>query len=491
MDKKSYLQEIDRVIKNGKFQDTWESLSQYRIPEWYRNTKLGIFIHWGIYSVPAFGSEWYSRNMYIQGSPEFEHHVKTYGPQKDFGYKDFIPLFKAEKFDAEAWADLFQQAGAKYVVPVAEHHDGFQMYKSELSHWNAFEMGPKRDVLGELKTAFDKRGIVTGASSHRVEHWFFMGHGKEFDSDIKDPMQCGDFYWPATKEPKSHHDLYSTPTPSQEFMEDWLLRCCEIVDRYRPRIVYFDWWIQHSAVKPYLRKFAAYYYNRALEWGEEVVINYKHDAFDFGCAVVDIERGQFADIKPFFWQTDTAIAKNSWCYTENNDFKKAKDILCDLVDIVSKNGTLLLNVGPKADGTFSDEDRQVLTEIGEWMKINGEAIYGSHVWRVAAEGPTKIQEGQFTDGVDKVFTKQDIRYTMNNGYLYATVLNYSEGGDINLTSLAERDASRLPLFHGIIKDVDVLGFEEKPQWNRDEEGLHIHTDTVNSNKPVVFKITLD
>ena len=491
MDKKSYLQEIDRVIKNGKFQDTWESLSQYRIPEWYRNTKLGIFIHWGIYSVPAFGSEWYSRNMYIQGSPEFEHHVKTYGPQKDFGYKDFIPLFKAEKFDAEAWADLFQQAGAKYVVPVAEHHDGFQMYKSELSHWNAFEMGPKRDVLGELKTAFDKRGIVTGASSHRVEHWFFMGHGKEFDSDIKDPMQCGDFYWPATKEPKSHHDLYSTPTPSQEFMEDWLLRCCEIVDRYRPRIVYFDWWIQHSAVKPYLRKFAAYYYNRALEWGEEVVINYKHDAFDFGCAVVDIERGQFADIKPFFWQTDTAIAKNSWCYTENNDFKKAKDILCDLVDIVSKNGTLLLNVGPKADGTFSDEDRQVLTEIGEWMKINGEAIYGSHVWRVAAEGPTKIQEGQFTDGVDKVFTKQDIRYTMNNGYLYATVLNYSEGGDINLTSLAERDASRLPLFHGIIKDVDVLGFEEKPQWNRDAEGLHIHTDTVNSNKPVVFKITLD
>lgn len=491
MDKTAYLQEIDRVIQTGKYRDTWESLSQYRIPEWYKDTKLGIFIHWGVYSVPAFGNEWYPRNMYIQCSPEFEHHVKTYGPQKDFGYKDFIPMFKAEKFDAEAWADLFQQAGAKYVVPVAEHHDGFQMYKSELSHWNAAEMGPTRDILGELETAFEKRGIITGASSHRIEHWFFMGHGRDFDSDVKEPMECGDFYWPATKEPESHQDLYSTPTPSQEFLEDWLLRCCEIVDRYRPRIVYFDWWIQHSAVRPYLRRFAAYYYNRALEWGEEVAINYKHDAFDFGCAVVDIERGQFADIQPFFWQTDTAIAKNSWCYTENNDFKKAKDILCDLVDIVSKNGTLLLNVGPKADGSFSEEDRQVLTEIGQWMQINGEAIYGSRPWRVAAEGPTKIQGGQFTDAVDKVFTKEDIRYTMHNGYLYAAVLNYAEGGSVNLTSLAEQDASRLPLFHGIVKDVRVLGFDEIPQWKRDGNGLHIHTDTVRSDKPVVFKITLE
>ena len=200
MEKSAYLKEIDRIIKNGKYQDTWESLSQYRIPEWYKDTKLGIFIHWGVYSVPAFGSEWYSRNMYIQGSPEYKHHIETYGPHKDFGYKDFIPMFKAEKFDPEAWADLFQQAGAKYVVPVAEHHDGFQMYKSELSHWNAYEMGPKRDVLGELETAFEKRGMITGASSHRVEHWFFMGHGKQFESDMNGPMERGDFYWPAMEE---------------------------------------------------------------------------------------------------------------------------------------------------------------------------------------------------------------------------------------------------------------------------------------------------
>ena len=149
-DMQPYLNEIDRVIEAGPYKADWNSLSGHPVPEWFRNGKFGIFIHWGVYSVPAFGSEWYSRNMYIQGSPEFEHHVKTYGPHKDFGYKDFIPMFKAEKFDASEWAQLFQDAGAKYVVPVAEHHDGFQMYRSDISHWNAYEMGPKRDTLGEL-----------------------------------------------------------------------------------------------------------------------------------------------------------------------------------------------------------------------------------------------------------------------------------------------------------------------------------------------------
>ncbi len=285
-DLKPYLEKIDRVIAQGPYQDTWESLSAYRVPAWYQNAKFGIFIHWGIYSVPAFGSEWYSRNMYIQGSPEYEHHIATYGKHAEFGYKDFIPMFQAEHFDPDKWAELFRKAGARYVVPVAEHHDGFQMYRSEISHWNACEMGPKRDVLGELKESCGRLGMQVGASSHRVEHWFFMGHGKEFDSDIKDPMERGDFYWPAMPE-QDHHDLYSKPEPTEEFLQDWLVRTCEIIDRYRPKILYFDWWIQHSACKPWLKKFAAYYYNRAHEWGTDAVINYKHDAFLFGTAVPD------------------------------------------------------------------------------------------------------------------------------------------------------------------------------------------------------------
>lgn len=490
MNKQEYLKQIDSVIERGRFEDTWESLSQYKIPDWYRDAKFGIFIHWGVYSVPAFGTEWYSRNMYMQGSEEYEHHIKTYGLHKDFGYKDFIPLFKAENFNPKKWIELFKDAGAQYVVPVAEHHDGFQMYKSDISHWNAYEMGPHRDVLGELSKIMNEEGLENGASSHRVEHWFFMGHGKEFDSDITDAEKEGDFYYPAMKE-ANHHDLFSEPTPTQEFLEDWLVRCCEIVDKYNPKIIYFDWWIQHNSVKPYLRKFAAYYYNRAEERGYGAVITYKHDAFIFGTAVVDIERGQFSEAKPYIWQTDTAVAKNSWCYTERNNYKNPVDIVCDLVDIVSKNGRMLLNIGPKADGTIPSEDEYILKEIGKWLKINGEAIYGSHVWRYSSEGPTQITEGQFADNESKGYTSEDIRFTVNKGLLYAAVLNYPDDGNVNITRLAKADASHLPVFSGIIKEISILGFDEKPQYLRDENGLHLHTEHVKSKYPVVFKIQLD
>ena len=489
-DMKPYLAEIDRVIAKGPYKDTWESLGNFQVPEWYRNAKFGIFIHWGVYSVPSFGSEWYSRCMYIKEDHCFDHHVKTYGPHKEFGYKDFIPMFKAEKFSADAWADLFQKAGAKYVVPVAEHHDGFQMYQSDISHWNAAEMGPCRNVLGELKEAVEARGMTLGASTHRVEHWFFMGHGKEFDSDVKEPMQRGDFYWPAMPE-ANHHDLYSEPTPTQEYLEDWLCRCCEIVDKYRPKLVYFDWWIQHHSVKPYLKKFAAYYYNRAAEWGVQVAINYKHEAFMFGCAVPDVERGQFAEIKPFFWQTDTAIARNSWCYTEGNVYKPAKGLICDLVDIVSKNGTLLLNVGPKPDGSIGPEDTAVLTEIGEWMAVNSEAIYGTKVWRKYGEGPTKVKEGQFTDGAEKVFTSEDIRFTVKGENLYCTVLSWPEDGNVVIKALGHSENANLPEFHGIIRDVDVLGCDVKPVWERKNGGLHVSAPGMKAGYPVVVRVKID
>ncbi len=485
-----YIKKIDDVIKNGRYKDTWESLQQYRVPEWYCDAKFGIFIHWGVYSVPAFGSEWYSRNMYIRGSREYEHHIKTYGPHRDFGYKDFIPMFKAEKFDAAEWADLFKTAGAQYVVPVAEHHDGFQMYDSALSVWNSKNMGPKRDVLGELSFECEKRGLKNCASSHRVEHWFFMGHGREFDSDIKEPLKRGDLYWPSMPE-RDHFDSFSEPAPTSEYLEDWLCRCCELVDRYRPKLVYFDWWIHHSSVKPYLKKFAAYYYNRAEEWGEGVVINYKHDAMAFGTGVVDIERGQFSDAKPYIWQTDTAVAKNSWCYTDANSYKTAAQIICDMVDIVSKNGRMLLNIGPKADGTIPDADRDILIEIGKWLDINGEAIYGSRLWRKPSEGPTKITEGQFADSEPKPYTSEDIRFTVNNGCIYAICLNMRERDSVCIKSLANSADMSKPDFSGIIKKVEVPGYDTSPEWTRDGEGLKIKTARIDTDKPVVFKVYTD
>ncbi|OMF21154.1 alpha-L-fucosidase [Paenibacillus sp. FSL H8-0548] len=485
MDTLAYLKAIEDTIANGKFKDHWDSLSEYQVPAWYQKAKFGIFIHWGVYSVPAFKSEWYPRNMYIQGSEEYEHHIATYGEHKDFGYKDFIPMFKAENFNADEWAELFQKSGAKYIMPVAEHHDGFQMYKSELSHFNAYEMGPQRDVLAEMKEAFEKREMIFCASSHRAEHWFFLSHGKQFDSDIKEPLERGDLYWPSMPEP-DHQDLYGSP-PSQQYLEDWLMRCCELVDQYKPSVFYFDWWIHTAAFKPYLKKFAAYYYNKAIEWGIEVAINYKHDAFHFGTAVPDVERGQFAALKPYFWQTDTAVAKNSWSYTPNNDYKTSGEIIRDLVDIVSKNGNLLLNVGPKADGTIPDGDKRILLEIGEWLRVNGEAIYDTTFWRIFGEGPTLVEEGQFTDGKMKAFTSEDIRFTVKGSRLYATVLVYPDNGEVRIKSLKAKSHD----FHGIIEDITILGFDEKPTWERTEEALIIKTNQVHSLNPVVFSISIN
>ncbi len=484
-----YLKQIDTVIENGSYKDNWDSLSRHKTPEWFSAARFGIFIHWGLYSVPGYDNEWYSRNMYIKGMKPFDYHIKTYGPQKEFGYKDFIPLFKAERFNPAEWARLFREAGAGYVYPVAEHHDGFQMYKSELSHYNAYEIGPQRDLLGELKLAIEQEGLQFCTSSHRAEHWFFMGHGKEFDSDIKEPLKRGDFYWPAMPEPDNF--AIDSPSPSQEFLEDWLVRTCEIIDRYHPRGLYFDWWIQHVTFKPYLKKLVAYYYNRAELWGQEVIINYKHDAMMFGTGIVEIERGKLASPTPYAWQTGTSVARNSWCYTVSNDYKPVHEILCDLADVVSKNGNLLLNIGPKGDGSIPPEDEHILKEIGKWMGVNGEAIHGTKPWRRFGEGPTEVLEGMFTEGNAAPFTSQDIRFTVKGSCLYAIALKCPENGCILIKSLADKPEQEHPLFHGVIQDVTILGVEEKPRWQRSSEGLTVTAKTLKSDYPIVYKIQLD
>ena len=488
MDKEAYLKIIDDDIAKGPYTADWSSLTDMELPNWFSKAKFGIFIHWGLFSIPAFANEWYSRNMYIQGTREFEHHIATYGPHKDFGYKDFIPMFTADKFDPSEWADLFAKAGAKYVVPVAEHHDGFQMYHSELSEFNAVKMGPKRDVLGELKAEFEKRNMIFATSTHRAEHLWFMGNGKDFDSDIKEPLQCGDFYWPSLQEQPDQSDIFSTPYPFEEFLEDWLLRTCELIDHYRPRILYFDWWIQHEGYKDTLKKITAYYYNRGVERGTPVAICYKHDAMPFGSAIVDVERGKFADTKPYYWQTDTAIAHNSWCYTTELDYKTSYEIICYLVDVVSKNGNLLLNVGPKGDGSIPDEDTRILKEIGAWLKINGEAIYNSKPWRACQEGPTRENEGKFSDEHNKTYTSKDFRFTAGHGSIYATCLNYPEDGKLCITSLACGGHENSTAFQGIIYDVEILGYEGAVAYEETTEGLKIHGPKKFTDFPVVVKV---
>lgn len=426
--------------------------------------------------------------MYIQGTPEYEHHIKTYGPHREFGYKDFIPMFTAKGFDASEWIRIFKQAGARYVIPVAEHHDGFQMYESDISGFNAVQMGPRQDIIGKLKQEAEAQGMVFGTSSHRAEHQWFMGNGKDFDSDIREPLAIGDFYWPSDQEQPDQMDICSKPYPTQEYLEDWLLRTCELIDRYQPRLLYFDWWVQHDAYKTVFPKMMAYYYNRSVECGFPAGICYKQDACAFGSGIVDVERGKFAQAKPYYWQTDTAIARNSWCHTTDLDYKSSYEIICYLCDVVSKNGNLLLNVGPKADGSIPEQDKEILKDIGDWLAVNGEAVYDSCCYRFAEEGPTGESEGQFSDGRATEYTSEDFRFTAAHGNIYAICLKCPENGSFTIRSLYKEKDLNKPAFHGLIRRVSVLGYEEEVKWRQDEKGLHVDAGKLSSSLPVVIRI---
>lgn len=447
------------VLPEGPFQPTWESLVNYKAPDWYEDGKFGIFIHWGLYSVPAFGNEWYPRQMYLKGSREYEHHLATYGPHTEFGYKDFIPQLTAERYDAAQWANLFRRAGAKFVVPVAEHHDGFAMYDSKLTEWCAAKMGPRRDLIGELAKAVRDEWMVFGLSSHRAEHWWFFDGGMAFPSDVQDPRYAG-LYGPAQPERMQ---------PNEEFLDDWLARLTELVDQYEPQIVWFDWWIEQPAFRSYLQKFAAYYYNRGAQWNRGVAINYKNQAMPVESAVFDVERGQLADTRPYFWQTDTAVSKNSWGYIEGQDYKTPGSIVQDLVDIVSKNGALLLNIGPRADGSIPEGDEKILLEVGRWLWLNGEAIYGSRPWKVFGEGPTQVVEGGFTDTNRAAFTGEDIRFTAKGRTLYATLLGWPKKGEAVVRSLG----TSMRLSMDEIAEVRLLGCADQLEWKRDPDALRV------------------
>ena len=464
------LKKVDNMDQQGPFRADWESLQKYEVPEWYQDAKFGIFIHWGAYSVPAFGNEWYPRNMYVPGSPEYKHHVATYGPQDKFGYKDFLPMFKAEHFDPAAWAELFKKSGAKYVVPVAEHHDGFAMYDSGLSDWTAAKMGPYRDITGELGKAVRAAGLHFGVSSHRVEHNFFLGVGRSISSDVNDPQYAA-FYGPA-------HNWLSAPWGiplnddftyvSSAWADDWLARGEELVEKYHPDIVYFDWWIGQASIRPNLTKFAAFYYNASLKYGDHVgVINYKDYAMQEHSGVLDLERGQLGDIRPLYWQTDTSVSNKSWGYIKDDTFKSPEFVLHQLIDIVSKNGNLLLNIGPRSDGTIPEEVQQVLLDVGAWLNVNGEAIYGTRPWKIYGEGPTKVAAGPFHDTDTTRYAAEDFRFTTKGDVLYAIGLGWPTNGEAVIHSLT----STVGTEH--VQSVTLLGSDAKLQFDQRADGLHV------------------
>lgn len=470
-----YTPERNRLLKRasdvnaqGRFKPDWNSLKQYQTPEWYADAKFGIFIHWGLYSIPANSGEWYSRYMYEKNHPAFQHHVKTWGPQKSFGYKDFIPLFKAENYRPAEWAALFKQAGAKYVIPVAEHHDGFSLFDSHLSDWTSVKMGPKRDIIAELKASVKKEGLKFGVSSHRAENNWFFDAGYEFYSDVGDPAAAG-LYGPAQARllGKDDADLFGDYTPvSQAFLDDWLARQIEIEDRYQPDILYFDWWIGQPSFRKTLPKFLAYYYNHEKARGNDGVINYKLGEFADGTGVLDIERGQASAIRKDVWQTCTSISARSWGYIEGDTYKSPANLIHLLSDVVSKNGNLLLNIGPKADGSIPSEARDILVTMGTWLDMNGEAIYGSRPWTIFGEGPTETASGSFQETSTRPYTPEDFRFTTRDGNLYAIQMAAPVGSNVTIRSIR-------PDYK--VRSVTLLGGNMPLSFQQTSEGLVIQT----------------
>ncbi len=494
---KSAVAEIQAVVDAGPFKAEWSSLEGYQIPQWYKDAKFGIFVHWGAYSVPAFGSEWYPRQMYIdaerRGDNFFKHHVDTYGPQREFGYKDFIPQFKAEKFDPGEWARLFKAAGARYVVPVAEHHDGFPMYDCSFTNWDASEMGPRRDVIGELSKAVRAEGMKLGVSSHRAFNWVFYVRDESFDN--ADPRYAGLYGRPMPFLFNDNAADYKKHFPPQDkqFKDDWLARTCEIVDKYQPDLFWFDFGITPGLeeanydTNPYadhLKQFAAYYYNQTSKKSDSLgVINYKWKAFPEQAAVLDKERSKMAEIRKPFWQTDTAVSSSSWGYTKNQRYKTPDRLVDDLVDIVSKNGCLLLNVGPRSDGTIPEEDQAILKAIGGWLKINGEAIYNTTYWKTFGEGPTAVSTGHVSESKDKPFVPEDLRFTKRGDTLFVTGLKWPDDHSITIKTLA----SGSNLYPEEIAAVTMLGSTEKLKWTRTDKGLSVR---LPRKKPSEFAYVL-
>ncbi len=455
------------------FKANWESLQQYCVPSWFQDAKLGIFIHWGVYAVPGFDNEWYPRNMYRTGSAAFEHHRETWGNQKRFGYKDFIPLFKAERWDPADWISLFKEAGARYVVPVAEHHDGFPMYASNYTRWNAAKMGTQRDIVAALAEATRAQELKFGVSSHRAFNWRYYTYSDEFDTT--DPSTA---------------DLYSLPhrpdvPASPMFLDNWFGRTSELIDHFQPDLLWFDFGWHFDEFAAYRPQIAAYYYNRAADWGKGVVLNYK-DKFPPGTAVYDIERGKLADIRKEYWQTDTSVSYKSWGYIQDDEFKTVTTIVHDLVDIVSKNGNLLLNVGPMADGTLPDEATAILKGLGAWLAVNGEAIYATRHWEKFGEGKTSVAMGHMTERKNQPFTQHDIRFTVKDNTLYAICLGWPES-DVLIKSLGIYS----PLGSDRIADIRMLGTDEPLTWSQDAAGLTITPPTTAPcEHAYTFKITL-
>jgi alpha-L-fucosidase len=470
----AFLKEADRQAHDGPYRPDWEALRNHAIPQWFRDAKFGIFIGWGVYAVPGAVNEWYPHNMYRPGDPAHDDFVQRFGSLDERGYKDFIPSFRAEKFDPHDWVELFKQAGAKYVVPIAEHHDGFAMYDSDLSDWTAVKMGPQRDVLAELSAAIRGAGLHFGLSSHRAEHNYYYGEGRSIRSDVNDPKYAS-FYGPAHQWLNDPHfnPVNEWTYVSDAWLRDWLARSVELVEKYKPELMYFDGGNGQPAYRAGMTEFTAFYDNFAVSHRIGGVITLKDYAMEWTAGARDFERSLRTDIDPRPWQTDTSISNLSWGYMEHDQFKTPEFLVHQLVDIVSKNGNLLLSIGPRADGTIPDEVRTILLDMGAWLDRNGEAIYATKPWTVSGEGPTQVKTGFATDQEMKPYTSSDFRFTRKGENLYVISLACPADGTATVHALGLAGETK----GKVIRDVGLLGSSQKVDWLQTTDALSVKLPT--------------
>ncbi len=458
----------------AQYKADWDSLRQHSAPEWLRRAKFGIYTHWGVYSVPACrpNGSWYGFYMYQKGSPQYEHHLKTYGSPKDFGYKDFIPMFTGERFDPDEWAELFSEAGARFAGPVGEHHDGFSMWDTQLNRWNAKRMGPHRDVVGELEKSIRARNMKFMVALHHGENWRYFPHWVE-ESDLSDPDSRGLYGTPHNLNWKDGIPQrgawpiwYEQDKPDQAFCDRWLAKCEEVIDRFQPDLLWFDFGLG-ILPESYRKRMMAYYYNKEAEWGRQLALTYKYHDMAPGSGMIDLELGRFDKMAYHDWLTDTTVDDGEgWCYLFDAKYKQAGDLVRYLADNVSKSGYGLLPVGPKPNGEIPEEAQRILREIGAWLRVNGEAIYDTTPWLISGEGPTQMtQSGMFSEGEKLAYTGEDIRFTQKEGTLYAVLLGWP-GETALVKSLRE-------LLPGEVRGVTMLGDARPLDWRQTEDGLRV------------------
>lgn len=504
------------------FQPTWDSLVEnYRTPDWFRDAKFGIWAHWSAQCVPEMG-DWYARSMYIQGNWQYEHHLKTYGHPADVGFMEMNNRWKAENWDPEFLLDLYAKAGAKYFVALANHHDNFDNYDSKYHAWNSVRVGPKRDLIGIWAKAARARGLRFGVSNHSAHawHWFQTAYG--YDAEGPRAGQRYDAYRLTKADGKGKwwegldpQDLYAgrnivmpegfrtlraanawheentrywdekPPLQNPAFTRQWFLRCRDLIDSYKPDLVYFD-----NSGLPLGQAgldITAHFYNASMAWNDgrlEAVVNAKVLPPERRPGVVeDVERGFREGIEPLPWQTDTCLG--DWHYNrgifDGHHYKPASSVIHRLCDIVSKNGNLLLSVPVRGDGSIDSDERKIVEDIGVWMARNGEAIHGTRPWRVYGEGPTRVAGGMFSEGNSQPLTPDDIRFTAKGGALYAIALGWPKDGVMRIQTLAQ-DSAVAP---GSIDRIEAVGSSDSLPFKRTRKGLEIKLPEGLAGSPAV------